>query len=248
MEAFDTTTMSTGTEEPQKFGRHISLGVAITSAPRVVPTLVATVDSMRTAGFTQPIELFIDGQVSVPLDDMIRINPSSVRLGEIKNWVRASRFMLSKGYEFVLICQDDVQFCLHAYTTLETGILRFKGERLGLISLYTPRANVLGRDFRKMDEGWHRFTPSRNTWGALAWCFPKRVLETLTAMPDFEQAASREELLDRLVCGILSTMRIVCFQHIPSLAKHIGQTSTLKHKDNPGKDAVRFNPLGGLNF
>ena len=151
--------------------------------------------------------------------------------------------MIGEGFEFVLICQDDVQFCLCACAALEAGISRLKGARLGFLSLYTPRANVLGTDVRKMDEGWHRFTPSRNTWGALAWCFPTRVLERVTSMPDFDRAASGDGGLDRLVCGIFGTMRLVCFQHIPSLAKHIGQTSTMKHTDNPGKDAVGFEPV-----
>ena len=69
------------------------------------------------------------------------------------------------------------------------------------------------------------------------------VLEKVTPMLDLERTSAEREGLDRLVCGILGTMGLVCFQHIPSLAKHMGQSSTLNHKDNPGKEAVGFSPL-----
>jgi hypothetical protein len=80
-----------------------------------------------------------------------------------------------------------------------------------------------------------------NTWGAQAWCFPRRALEALVAAPEFEHMSCENALLDRLICGVLGKSRLACFQHIPSLAKHIGHVSTLKHVDNPGKEAVGFN-------
>jgi hypothetical protein len=235
--------MRTRHESPETVEQRISLGIAITSAPRAVPTLSDTLHSMRAAGFAWPITLFIDGDVVSPLGDKIRVRSSSEQVGEVGNWARAARFMLGEGYDYILMCQDDVQFCWSARESLESGIVRANSVRLGFLSLYTPRANLLRTDFQGVGEGWHRLMPSQNTWGALAWCFPKRALKAVTSSTEFERAASGRVALDRLVCGILGTLRFVCFQHLPSLARHTGQVSTLKHRENPGKEAVGFHPM-----
>lgn len=212
------------------------IAIAVRTAPRSRPTLPMTLASIRKAGFAQRLHVFAEPQARVSRDDGIRVVRRKRVHGIIGNWLVSAQEMEALGSAYILMMEDDVYMAPCAASSLICGIDECKSDRLGYFSLFTPRMNVVR--LRGPRSGWVPFRPSSATWGALAWCFPASSLRLLLRSRKLWSAFDQRDGLDRVVGHVLGSRRMVCFQHIPSLSKHIGYESTVNHAQRFGMQAV----------
>ncbi|MGL4464397.1 MAG: glycosyltransferase family 2 protein [Planctomycetia bacterium] len=212
------------------------VAIAMTTAPRGVPTLDACLDSLRLAGFDQPVHLF--AEPGAPSDDWTRpgvvLHRNERRLGCYPNWLRAAEHLLSATDKpHLLLLEDDGEFCRGAAAALYFGLAHL--ESIGCLSLYTPAHNR--RAGRHTETGWFPLrAPDR--WGTVAQCFPRSVLERFVREAD----RSHADGTDRHLEAFLGRRGLRWYSHAPSLADHVGECSTLGHATGPANAGIGFRP------
>ena len=194
----------------------MNFGVAVTTAPRPVPTLKRTLMSLERGGF---------GEVRV-VDDVRRD-------GAWPNWLRAVRTLLTErpAADALLVCQDDIVCCRRLREHLER--ILWPDGSVAVCSPYCPGPYCGDR------QGWHQ---ERRGWylvGALCWAMPRAAAEAI--LDDIGSVEARNRIDARVGQWALETRRSVWY-HTPSLVQHIGNgNSALGDRlDNDLRRAVDF--------
>ncbi|QDV53285.1 hypothetical protein [Gimesia fumaroli] len=201
--------------------------IGITTAPRTQPTLQQTIASLRAAGWQQ-LQLFAEPGVEVPEGDPDLITTQRpVQLGAFPNWYLSLTEMMLRDpkSEAYLICQDDVLFARNTRDYLECHL--WPAAEIGVVSIYCPSHYQQNQDpgFVREDRGWH-------SWGALAYVFSNpsaRLLLSDVAVLSHRGFGPAEGLrqIDAVVGLWCERQHLPYFVHSPSLAQHVGKTSTL---------------------
>lgn len=209
-----------------------SWSVGVTTAPRPIPTLPRCLASLAAAGWATP-RLFVEPGVEIPTEYAgLPMTRRDVRLGAFPNWFLglSELVMREPRAEAYMICQDDVVFAARLRDFLERKL--WPAPRVGVVSVYAPSHYTEGKapGFRDEDRGW-------NSWGALAYIFPnpsaRAVLCDPVAMNHRHHGpADGLRNIDSVVGLWCHRSRLPYYIHIPSLAQHIGETSTIY----PGAD------------
>ncbi|HUY88401.1 MAG TPA: hypothetical protein VMV10_06685 [Pirellulales bacterium] len=204
--------------------RHVqSWAVGVTTAPRREPTLARCLKSLAEAGWNEP-RLFAEPSVETPAN--LPTSRRDVQLGAFPNWYLGLtelvlREPLADAY---LMCQDDVLLAASLRAYLERTL--WPGERVGIVSAYRPsHYEQRGPGYQIEDRGWE-------TWGALAYVFPNPSARALLADPlvinhRHHGPASGMQNIDSVVGSWCLRSKMPYFVHVPSLAQHIGHTSTI---------------------
>ncbi len=194
----------------------MNFAVAVTTAPRPLPTLERTLASLERAGF-----------------DRVRVVGDVNRDGAWPNWLRAVRTLLaeSAAADALLVCQDDIICCRHLREYLERTM--WPDASVAVCSPYCPAP------YRGDRQGWHQ---ERRGWylvGALCWAIPRAAAEAILC--DLGHVESRNRIDARVGRWALQTRRSVWY-HTPSLVQHIGNgNSALGDKlENDLRRAVDF--------
>ncbi|ODA31440.1 hypothetical protein [Planctopirus hydrillae] len=207
-------------------------GVGITTAPREIPTLDATLDSVSRAGFTE-VQLFAEPDTPLPSRknshrQNVTISQRGTTLGAFPNWyVSLTELVLSqpkaKGY---LLLQDDAELAASLVPYLEQIFPECPLPQ-GIYSLYCPahEARPQTRGFVAIDPGWQ-------AWGALAYLvspLTARRLLTDRSILDHRPHGPAAGLknIDSVVGWWCRRAGVPYFVHQPSLVRHLGETSTL---------------------
>jgi hypothetical protein len=202
--------------------------VGVTTSARRDPTLARTLESLAIAGFPLP-RLFADGPTDIPpAYGHLAASHRDERIGAFPNWYLGLTEMLMRAPEAdaYIMCQDDVVFCRGLGRYLEHAVPAVLAT--GIVSLFCPSHFGRGHEapgFHVEDRGW-------DTWGALALVFSRETLESL--LSDCGVLAHRRSGPSGGMRNIDSVIGAWCrasgrhyFVHAPSLAQHIGKTSTL---------------------
>ena len=215
---------TTSSDSPRPIRRW---AVGVTTAPRREPTLKQTLHSLADAGWDQS-RLFAEPETEIPAGfEDLPITRRDQLLGAFPNWYLglAELVMREPRADAYLMCQDDVLFSEGLRAYLEESL--WPESEVGVVSVYCPSHYAVGREpgFHAEDRGWH-------SWGALAYVLPAdsarallcdvRVVEHRLNGP-----ASGLRNIDSVVgrwCREAGRSYIV---HVPSLAQHIGETSTI---------------------
>lgn len=217
----DTRNMNTGPRNLTNWA------VGVTTAPRQVPTLERSLASLIAAGWNSP-RLFAEPGTEIP--PQFRNLPISQRdtvLGAFPNWYLglAELVMREPQADAYLLCQDDVLFSEGLRDYLEESLQ--PNRDAGVISVYCPSHYATGREpgFHIENRGWH-------SWGALAYILPAASARALLC-----DSKVLEHRLNGPADGLRNIDSVVgrwCRQtgktyvvHVPSLAQHIGDTSTI---------------------
>ena len=215
------------TRDGRRWSHRWEWSVGITTAPRRVPTLERTLASLKAAGWGD-IAVFAEPGVSLPAGAIdCRLTRRGQRLGAFPNWylALAELYMQAPRSGAYLICQDDVLLAegLRAYME---GVL-WPGPVVGVVSVYCPSHVGRGKShgFHAHDGGW-------NTAGALAYLFPNPSVRAFLSDPmvvnhRHHGPASGMRNIDSLVGAWCRQSRRPYFVHVPSLAQHIGSTTTV---------------------
>jgi hypothetical protein len=205
--------------------------VGVITAPRREATLERTVQSLVAAGWTD-YHLFAEPGSEVP--SSLRPQTCTVRvqrLGAWPNWVLglAELFLRDPTADAYFMVQDDALFCRGTRAYLEWRLWPSPG--LGVVSLYTPSHHRSGGEagFFRREVGW-------GAWGALAYVFPNPAVRSFLGDPRVIAHRSRGPRggvvnVDSVVGRWCEESAQGYWMHNPSLAQHIGQTTTLRGRD-----------------
>lgn len=201
--------------------------VGMTTAPRRTPTLGRTLESLAHAGWDRP-RLFAEPGVAIPERfSGLPVTWRDETLGAFPNWLLglAELVLRTPEADAYLLCQDDVLFSAGLRGYLERTL--WPDARAGVVSLHCPSHLSPGRPsgYHALDLGW-------SAWGAQAYVFPSASALALLADPLpllHRRCGPRGGLknVDSLV-GLWCRRRgRPYYVHVPSLAQHVGETSTL---------------------
>ena len=84
----------------------LNWSVVVTTAPRKKPKLKTTVQSLKAAGWNNPI---VFAEPESPTCDA-KTYTSENKLGVFHNWMRAARHALDSNADVIMMVQDDVWF------------------------------------------------------------------------------------------------------------------------------------------
>tara|TARA_R110002111_G_scaffold164386_3_gene230586 strand:+ start:41813 stop:42415 length:603 start_codon:yes stop_codon:yes gene_type:complete len=148
------------------------------------------------------------------------------------NWYLAltEMFLREPKAEAYLICQDDVLFARGIRDYLEAKL--WPANDIGVVSLYCP-----SHEHRNGISGFRLINPGWGAWGALAYLFSNPGIRSILAdekVLNHRHAgpANGERNIDSIVGDWCRRQKLPYFVHLPSLAQHIGRTSTIWSSNN----------------
>ncbi len=237
-----------------------SWGVGIVTAPRSEPTLGRCLDSMICAGWHPRIFAEPDSPIPdyYPAD---RITQRPHRFNAWENWHHALRELVEEfpAADAYMVAQDDVIFwspsdaaeqgscCLESEAIadsrrrshsvaikmnlreyLEAAL--WPEESPGFVSLYTSAK------YHLPEYGWHTLAETGNpkwVWGACAIVWPAESLRHFLATTAVEWSRQKREKKVDIAAGIWQQKyKRSAWFCCPSLAQHIGHTSTIWGPNN----------------
>lgn len=214
----------------------IALGMITTPRPGL--DVHDSIDHLRRGGFVGPIHLFCEPTTPPlrPMDQVV-VHRNPVQRGCVGNWALCLQWLIDHtSATHFLICEDDVRYCQGAATALNQAINQFPV--FGFISLYTPKYNS---QWMGDSLGWIKLDRARDIWGTQAMCFTRRsalqVLGCKRLRTDDQFRGSTDYIVMECVQGAGP-----CFYHRPSLADHIGKTSSIQHNWYDEHTGFEFDP------
>jgi hypothetical protein len=204
-----------------------SWAVGVRSAPRNVPTLDWTLDSLARAGWDSP-RIFEDLATAIaPRHAKCPVSRREPAVGAFPNFYLGLAELLLRHPEAdaYLMVEDDVLFYDRQNLREHLEQVLWPSDPAGVISLYCSAADS------RQDPGWYQ-KEGRWNWGALAFIFPRAVARTFVADPLALSHLWAEPLhmlhcVDTYVGGWADLNSIPVHFPCPSLAQHIGHTSTI---------------------
>jgi hypothetical protein len=198
--------------------RQWALGVTI--APRRQPTHDETLDHIRAAGwddfhlFTEP-----DVELAARHDGLPRTRRPT-RYYAWKNWFAALGELWERypGRDAYGIIQDDVLLCRNIRAFLEEQL--WPADDCGVASVYCPS------HYERDAPGWYARDTGLRLRPALTFFFPPASVESILAHPTTKGWPRRKNIDNAVGLWARETRRLPYF-FSPSLAQHVGETSTI---------------------
>jgi hypothetical protein len=199
--------------------------VGMTTARRSPSTVERTLESLAMAGWRE-VRVFAEAGADVPVREGVSLTRRDGVLGAWRNWFLslAELYLRAPQADAYLMVQDDVVFCRGVRELLEK--LLWPSQRVGVVSVYSAQGSGVHRP------GFYREQPVGGFLGALTYIFPPAGVRSLLRDPaalahHLRPGATGTWGID-VVVGEWSRRRgMPAFFHRPSLAQHIGDTSTV---------------------
>jgi len=232
----------------------LNWSVVVATAPRKKPKLKTTVQSLKVAGWEDPI---VFAEPDSPVCDA-ETHVSEKRLGVFHNWMRGARHALESGADVIMTVQDDVWFSPDSKWFAESCLWP---KDCGFLSLYTPLHYSIVQGKMK-PWGINRIF-TKSLWGAMAMIWHPDVLDKIVNGDKAKDWIGRRSTMkpseiryklnnpeevrnvDTFLGYCVRDMgRDMCFVN-PSFAQHIGEHSSIGNRDVSGKRSARF-MVGGV--
>ncbi len=217
------------------------IAIAMTTAPRRVPTVHRALASLRGAGFREDVQLFAEPgtfgpHLQRPADTQTRVLQNVTTRGCFGNWKYALRCLMARAPKgWIMIVQDDATWLPGAADVLRAEIQKRHSQRTGFLSPYVIKKDVPAGS----GDGWRESSAGWNLWGALALCMQASTAAELLRHPRFVKHPSNQQI-DAVVAASMLDLRRPSFVHVPSLVDHVGETSTLGHENSATLRGYRF--------
>lgn len=196
------------------FESGMNITVAIITAPRRINTIDRSLASFfeQKSGII-PYVFAEPGSEKFYHKHQVKLRVNPVRRGCFYNWWYAALHILQRTRsDYVLMCEDDVQWSRYGYQTLINGT-----SKKIVRTAWTPNVNATLNV-----EGWH---PTANLdryglCGSLALLIPRKILGDIVSNRNMTKVNRIH--LDTDIGFALQDLRIPIFSHHPSLVTHIG--------------------------
>ena len=203
--------------------------IAITTAPREIPTLNVCIKALRSAGYNEKIYIFAEpGAINIDADNVeICIHPE--KKGAFNNYDFVLNWFLTQEDEELLIMQDDLIVSKNFM-----DIINVRGNAYGYYNLLTVTQNQEVINLLKK-KGWNKSNIGRWAWGA-CYLMRKEVIERIIKHDYYikhkagKSDGNKGEMIDGCISQCLLLMDLPMWYHNPSLTQHVGVSSTLNHK------------------
>lgn len=201
--------------------------VGITTAPRKRTTLTRCLQSLAAAGWDCP-RIFAEPGTQLPPNlSNYSLTQRDETLGAFPNWYLGlcELIMRQPEADAYFMCQDDVVFSIGLRGYWNERL--WPSERVGVVSAYCPEHWA-----QEKKPGFYIETHGWDSWGALAYVFPNISAYRFISDPEVIGhrrfgVASGLRNIDGVVGHWCQRQGLPYFVHVPSLACHIGRTSTL---------------------
>jgi hypothetical protein len=194
-------------DPPIKFVTSIAVGMRV--ANRATPRWRQTIDSIQKSGFSKPI-IFAEPDAGISeYADYVW----DKKLGAFRSFTEMCKIMVNREEEWLLLCEDDVDFSDHLNSYIRT--LTIGNE---VISLYTSgpqQRPVLG-----LSECGESFT------GSHAILIRRSVLKELMLSRVWLKWP-KHDCVDKLIRQTTKDVGIKLLSHNPSLCQHTGDTASI---------------------
>ena len=215
--------------------------LAIRTAPRKVPVLNYSIETLRKAGFDRTIHIFAEPGEYCIKGKNIYLEIHKRKKGSLRNYDYALKFLIDNSdCKHIIVVSDDV---IYGDLTPIQAALHMK-EDYGYYSLFTHKGHPQVENYIKK-EGWNRVKLGKNAWGG-AYLFQKHIADRMTRTWFYEKhlagKTERKEKHGQMSDGCVSECMIhldlPMYYHNPSLVCTAGISSTLGHKQI--NDGYRF--------
>jgi len=194
-------------EPPIQFVTSVAVGMRV--ANRTLPRWQQTVESIRKSGFPKPI-IFAepDAGISEHADHVW-----SDKLGAFRSFTEMCRIMVERDEEWLLLCEDDVDFSDHLNAYIRTLMIGNE-----VVSLYTSGPQQ--RPIAGLSECGESFT------GSHAVLFRKSVLKELMLSAVWLKWP-KHDCVDKLIRQTTKDRGVKLLSHNPSLCQHTGDAASI---------------------
>lgn len=225
----------------------MTIGIAITTAPRPRVTLGRSLLSMRHAGFDDCVYVMADGPVDEELRGITVVINNDPPLGGLRNWIAALEMLIAcTTDEWLMIVEDDVLWARGSCDALMRDLRQLaKVADVGYLSLYLANkvADEISR--RKGTQTLHRGMYTTNLgekcWGSQAYVIPRAVAKRLLANDRFDEYRRtyvKNRNRDNIVSGCLHAMGLRLFYRVPCLVSHELGSANSSLADKPVQRAL----------
>ncbi len=215
--------------------------VGIITAPRTNENYLArTVESIKRAGWS---DITIFAEPSSFIVDNCRIIQRSKQYGDWTNWATALyELLLSEpDTDYFFMAEDDVIVSKHSKEYLEYALPCL--ENFGSASLYTPSIC-----HRKNFQGFHDESKGHKTWSTVTVIMSRDKVISFFSDPDVQRhrfedifglgenywccskTDPKNSIKDAVLGHWAKKNNLPIYYHTPSLAEHIGDSSTLTNQ------------------
>jgi hypothetical protein len=154
--------------------------------------------------------------------DIVVHNDTELR-GVVYSWQTLAQTLLWQKKPYLCIVQDDFTYTVHAREAVER--IEFK-EADGYYNLFTAQQPGI---IDGLKDGWNAVMPLLEVWGAM-WVLRSDTVERMLYCDKFiHLLGDRRTGLDFCVDKWIDDQRLTRYVHSPSLAIHIGRSSTMNH-------------------
>jgi hypothetical protein len=231
-------------------GNELVIGMTVgrrSEAAEATGYTAAAIQSLRAAGFTQPLHVFCEPGAAAQLPPTGQHNTvvhmNAVQHGCFRNFRQGSRYLLEQtDAAWIMMLQDDGIWRADGWAHMQAAMLAPAHQAVGYLSPYTSPAMVVRRPPARRPKS--KAAPAapamawrschfynKSFWGAVAMCFPRQGLEKLHASPRFVNHTHTRKLDVVVGNAIRRDLGLEILVAVPSLVDHIGKWSTLgRHK------------------
>lgn len=204
--------------------------VGMRLAPRKQETVNQCIESFRAAGFQkETIHIFAEPGKYKIKDKNIVMHMNEERLWDFANYNNALQSLVKMWDRYIILLEDD--FIFEPNLKKELVNIINKRESFWYVSLYTDRVSW----FYCNKMWWNDV----RVWWGITWAlfmYDKYVVEEMLKHPYYLwhlHSYKKNNATDCAIAELMTKMNLTCRYPNPSLAAHIGTTSTLWHdKDN----------------
>lgn len=212
----------------------------IITAPRKQSTVQQSLDSALACGM-EDITVFAEPGVEELNGKHKRINNKD-RLGAFNNHHSALKHLLTGHNPYVCVLLDDMIYSRNAYAivlkALEEDKMPFGYYAMITINHDVNNEGISGSGWKQTNAGW-------DCWGGL-FVMRKDIARKLIAHPFYDnhlKTYTANQQIDACISETFKRMELPMYMHLPSLAQHIGETSTIGHGElTDARKAYQFNP------
>jgi hypothetical protein len=216
------------------------LAIAITTAPRLIPTLDRSVASLRAAGVALPLLVHADGACPPITDAACDVVTRPEAVGALRHWVETLRLLLVRhSATHLLMLQDDLTWARRS-----ARAIRYAWPHLAPFWTWYVDPTVgryLEQQHGPLMPGPYLSTLGARSNGALCYGFTRELAEAILASPLLSAALeTHRQGIDKRIPGICAALGQPLQVWVPGLVNHELGSGNSSIKRKPPKDTRRW--------